>query len=373
MKIALLSSGFPPDLDGIGDNTWWTARQLAADGHDVTAYTSIGKERITPPGAKVVPFFDPANHAGIAGLPAVLREHGRPDWLITQYNPFGYGRRGYCPLLPKMLSELRRNEDIRMALFFHETMVPPWPWKFTIMRLWQAPIFGEMCRLADVGFVSTTRWLPQVRRARKDLPCHHVTIGSNAAFCDVSRSEARAPFGLADDVPVLGIFGQAHVSRLLDWVGEAARRLSAELPGAVILYVGPDGGAMRQACAPLSVIDAGIQPSETIGRSFRAMDLLLSPFIDGLSTRRSSVSSVMQHGIPVATTRRKWTDRLFDEAPDSLLLSRADSAAEFAEEVSDWWKSRRFSSPDPALAAFHREHFSWESIAGNIAKALASA
>lgn len=369
MNIALLSSGFPPDIDGIGDNTWWTARQLAAEGHGVTVYTSLGQTRLAPPGVEVVPFFDRTNHASITALPGLIRQHGAPEWLVVQYNPFGYGRRGYCPLLPKTLVSLRA-EGVRIAPFFHETMVPRWPWNFAVMRLWQNRIFQQMCALAEVSFVSTTRWVPQVRAARADLPCHHITIGSNATFCDVSRAEARQPFGLAAQTPVLGIFGQAHISRLIDWVGEAARRLATELPGATILYVGPDGEVTRAACAPIPIIDAGVLPGDTMGRSFRAMDLLLSPFIDGLSTRRSSVSSVLQHGIPVATTRQEWTDRLFDSAPESLLLSRAGSGPAFAHDVSAWWKNRAFPTPDPALAAFHHQYFSWESIAGKMARVL---
>ena len=38
------------------------------------------------------------------------------------------------------------------------------------------------------------------------------------------------------------------------------------------------------------------------------MDIFLSPFIDGVSTRRGSFFAALQHGLPIVTTRAYHTD-----------------------------------------------------------------
>jgi len=377
MKIALISGGFPPQLDGIGDYTWWLARQLTLAGHEVSVFTSHGPERTPPPGVKVVPCFDPARLNGLATLgPAISSAYptGGPEWVILQYNPFGFGKRGFCPLLPGALRHVQRTTKAKIALMFHETMVPNWPWKFALMRSWQLPTFRSICRLADVAFVSTARWIPQVRNANAALPCHHLPVGSNVDLIEIDKTDARQRIGLTSRGLVAGVFGQAHPSRLFDWIGAAACRLEKTHSGTSILYVGPGGQQLRAACPGVEIIDAGVQPANQTGLYLRAADLILSPFSDGVSTRRTSAITPFQHGIPTATTKAEWTDRLLlESAPPSILLSGAATAEDFSADVVRWWAScgQAFQSPDPKLREFYESYFSWPSMVSLMLKKLA--
>ena len=49
----------------------------------------------------------------------------------------------------------------------------------------------------------------------------------------------------------------------------------------VVLYVGKDGKAFREVCAGFPFMDEGPLPAEAAADRLRAMDLLISPFIDG--------------------------------------------------------------------------------------------
>lgn len=370
MKVGLLSAAYPPDLDGIGDYTWWMAQALAAHPEvetPVEVVTSAGEGRPVSEGVRLHEVLEPFGSASFRALPGAQAVSGL-DWLVLQYNPFCFGRRGFCPWVPSTLSRLKRLPVApRIAVMFHETAVPRWPWKFTVMHAWQQPIFRAVCRIADLAFVSTARWAPQVRRAAPGLRVHHLPVGSNVPLSSASREEARRSLGIPSDALVLGLFGSAHISRRLDWIAATMEAARQRRPGrsVLLLYVGAEGAAVREACPGTEVHDAGFLPPAEVGHCLRAMDAMISPFIDGLSTRRGSVMAALQHGTPVATTRGMWTDDVFlHHTPSGLHLSSAASAASFARGTLQWLEDLA----DPIavsgeITAFHDRHFSWPMLA----------
>jgi len=196
-------------------------------------------------------------------------------------------------------------------VMFHETCVPLWPWKFTAMFLWQYPQLFALCFVASRVFVSTERWIRQLQGCNPRIDCHHLPVGSNLPLCALTKEEARARLDLPTDAILLGVFGSAHGSKMLDWVGSAARAVYQRFPRTSILYIGQDGQPVRKACAGAPFLDKGILPAAEAALGVRAMDLLLAPFTDGISTRRTSAMSALQHGVPLCSTVSKWSDPVF--------------------------------------------------------------
>lgn len=320
---------------------------------------------------RVTRFFDPAHPCSLSGLPDCFRSLGKQDWLIVQYNPFGFGPRGWCPALPRVLAALRREQGVRIAIYFHETHVPPWPVKFMVMLSWQYPIFARLAAMADRTFVSTERWTRQVRRWRAETSCHPIPVGSNLPRCPLSKTTARTQLGLPA-TPVLGIFGNAHPSRLIDWIAKAAAAAGRVSPEAMLLYVGRDGAQISDACreSGLRFEDHGALPDEEAAIRLRAMDVLLSPFVDGISTRRSSVIAGLQHDLPVLTTSSSWSDPLMVNHPLVLCSQVAAGPEAFAELAARWavGKTPMQEAPD-----FEASPFAWPSIAGGICERLEEA
>jgi hypothetical protein len=91
----------------------------------------------------------------------------------------------------------------RIAVMFHETYAPAWPWKFTIMRLWQWPQFVALTRLAHVIFVSSERWIGQIRACTPQLACIHLPVDSNLPRCPHSRKEAQQRLGIGPETNTL--------------------------------------------------------------------------------------------------------------------------------------------------------------------------
>lgn len=384
MKLALLSGGYPPDFDAIGQYTMQLARELIRQGHDVTVFTSNWRERETTEaaGVKVFGAFDPARQATLGALPEVIERaaHGAEpfDWLIVQYNPFSFGRRGYCPALVGALESVKQRKLARVAIMFHETCVPLWPLKAAVMWTWQYPVFCALCRLAEQIFVSTERWTPQVRRARRDLECHPLAVGSNIPLCEWDKRTARRKIGLAEDEDedeggfVLGIFGNVHPSRLMSWMGEAARALYAMDSRVKVLYIGKDGDAVREACHGVPCVDLGVLPDEEVGIGLRAMDALASPFSDGISARRSSAIAGLLHGLPILTTRARWSDRILLDHPlvyaDAVEAGPAAFVA-MAKKVFENQGRYRHLPPSEG-ASFESSPFEWPVIVCNLLASL---
>ena len=371
MKIAQICAAYPPNLDGIGDYTWWLADALAKQS-TVSVFTRKG-EYIPLKNVSVVPVFDPAKLDTIKLLPDALVANGlgQPgDSLVFQYNPFSWGKRGLCPGVPSALHQVKKRlPDLRLAIMFHETTVPRWPWRFAIMRSWQRPIFRALCHLSDVSFASSERYLQQIRRIGAEAPIHHLPVGSNLAGSPLSREPARQELNLTKDAVYVGAFGSAHESRLLVWIASAFRAIKARHPRAKLLYVGPHGEAISRALGGRDdLVDFGIQPADRAGVCISAMDLLLAPFNDGISTRRGSAIAAFQNGVPVATTITKWTDSLFTEKPlRSVLLSSATDAPEFASQTAAWatfLNDRKIlESLRHEVREFHDRNFAWSAIA----------
>jgi glycosyltransferase involved in cell wall biosynthesis len=366
LRIGLLSAAFPPDLDGIGDYTYWLAREVARMGIGLSVWTSWGRQRLAAQGVEIIPFFDPNRPSTISKLPDLLVKERAVDWLVIQYNPFGFGRRGYCPWLVDLIGNLKQKSVCRVAVMYHETQLPPRPWKFWVMRQWQNRQLRSSSRLADVIFIATQLWEKEIHEVSPGVVCHHLPVGSNLPRSKILKQAARDALALSRDTLVLGIFGFKHFSRLPDWIGATVHRVADLVNKVAVLYLGRDGDFFRQYCAGIPFIDSGVLAGEQAADRLKAMDLLLSPFSDGVSTRRGSVLAALHQGVAVASTWSRQTDAVFHakRLKDLILTPCGDSRA-FIKGVEGWiasgWKERE--GPSEELELFYETHFSWPVIA----------
>jgi glycosyltransferase involved in cell wall biosynthesis len=364
-KVSLAAGGYPPDLDGIGDYAYWLARALAERPdvlQPVDVYTRTG-DHAPAEGVRIRPFFEFSRQSSFRNLLPLVREDC-PDWLVLQYNPFSWGARGWCSAVPWTLGKLKEIPRApKVAVMFHETTVPKWPWRFALMYAWQRPILRGVARQADRIFVSTKRWIPELVSAGAVAPMSLLPVGANIPRSSLSKEDARRLLGVQNDCLVLGVFGSAHPSRLLDWIAEAAEAVSQKNLDLLVLHVGPEGEVMRRAMEALPFRSLGVKSAIEVADALRAMDCVVSPFIDGISSRRGSVIAALNNGIRVATTGRHWTDDCFLSASsDAVLVSTAHNKTTFAREVAEWAKpiDHRVAR---GVESWHDANFSWPIIA----------
>lgn len=368
MRIALLSGAFPPQFDGIGDYTWWLSQALVEQGHGVTVLTSFAPVRQQPIGVEVIAAFNASRSQTIRGAMQSLRKTGPFDWLIVQYNPFCFGRRGFAPWLIPAL----RSSGIPIAVMFHETFaVPLWPWQQIVMRIWQYPQFAMLARTGLCNFVSTERWLAQVRRWAKG-PSQLLPVGSNLPLCSLTKAEARKRLGLSPDALILGVFGFAHQSKRTEWIGAAARRIHDRFPQTEVLCIGQVGEWVRRVCGEAPVHDCGSLPGPEVSLRMRAMDVFLAPLTDGISGRRGSTIAALQHGLPICSTVRTYTDAYLKnlKSPAFALVphDNQDLFCEAALRLAE--KALQEPNFGQELVEFHDRHFAWSTLAEQMTAGL---
>ena len=370
MKICLVTSRVPPTRDGVGDYTYHLGRELARRG-PVTIVTTVGQRAVDGrDGLTVLPIVPRWDAAGVRTLVDLARET-RPSLLDLQWVPFLWGRGGINPWIPRAVLALRRA-GIRVVTTVHEPYVPFTYWKWwaagPIQRLQLWTIVAASHRTA----VTIPAWVDMLRRRvpwrRRDI--FWLPAGSNvprAVTSDDARRRQRAEWGLGDDGVVLTLFSPMGSGKLLDWVAQAWRALrhDARLR---LLVIGPDRPDVRARLADAAdprVIDTGYVATDAVSRLLACSDVLLAPFVDGMSSRRTSVISALEHALPVVTTSGRLSDPMFADSP--LVRVPVTSADAFTVEVrrlvADAAERRRLGA---AAREFWAAHFAWPVIADRL-------
>jgi len=361
--LDIVFPAFPPSLDGIGDHTALLAQALAP--HTKIRVLTAERDPRTPKDIEVLSAFSIPPAHGIFALKDVLAED-TPDWLLVQYNPFSYGRWGLNPSLPFVLWQIQRQDWApRLAVMVHEPFVPGNRWQEFPMATWQRSQLWALAQLADVVFFSIAPWAQTFQRWFPDTPVHHLPVSSNIPRVQITPAAARDARGIPSDVFVIGLFGSAHPSRLLHFVKEAAQRIQEQIGSTLVLYVGNAGDTVRQEISDIPVLDSGPLPAAEVSRCFSCMDLYLAPFRKGVSTRRGSFMTGIQHGIPTVTTEGIHTDALLrEEAGRALILTPDNDPQAFSQAALN-------VALDPTLrdrmgqtaSDFFERNFSWNRIA----------
>ena len=329
MNITLIAAALPPQLDGIGDYTAQLAKELAR-ATCVSVLTCTEQPHTPLPDVKIVPAFDPIKPETCARLPALIQSEA-PDWVVLQYQPFAYGKWGLNLYLPRALAQLKKQSPrTRFALMVHEPFVPIESWKRAIMTTWQRWQLWRLGQSADIVFFSIDPWAQRFRKWFPGKPTLHLPVGSSIPAVAISAQEARARLGIVAETLVLGFFGTVHASRLLDYVYDAAAAIRDSGQQVRVLYMGPHGHAVRQAMGDIPLLAEGPLEAEEISRRFAALDIYLAAFDDGISTRRTSLMTALQHGVATVGTWGERTDTLLKQEDGSaFLLSEAHSSSEF--------------------------------------------
>ena len=372
MRLDLVFPVLPPTLDGIGDHTHRLAAALAPT-DDVRVLTAQPDH--TPlPGVEVVQAFSLPPRRGVLALPAAVRSDP-PDWLLLQFNQFSYGRWGLNPYLPLALRRIKQEcPTLRVAWLAHEDAVPLTSLRFAVMATWQWTQFWALGQLADQIFFTTDVWVDTYRSWFPDTPMQCVPVGSNIPQVEALRSVERKRLKIAQDAFIIGYFGSLHNSRLLPTLRLALQRLRSVNDRVEVLYVGTKGDALRAELPGVPVHDAGVLPPEAVSRCFAAMDLHLTPFLDGVSPRRGSFMTGLQHGLPTVTTKGPHTATWMEEAHDqAFLLAPEDDPEAFATSALALMKDPvRRRTLGAGGRAFYKRHFDWPVLANTVRSTLAN-
>jgi len=369
LKIHLLTTHLPPELDGTADHTWGTAQGLMHRGCEVGIIHPRGNEHWPLEGAKFMPAFERDNHPTLLQIPPVVAAES-PDWLLVQYYPLSYGGSeiGERNLL-RMFSAVRRSSTkTKIGLIIHERTPQVLRSSNPFRKLWIRKRMEAAIQASDVTFFLTEPWTLEFAKRLPKQQFRTLHLGSMFPAPDVSRDEMRARLGIDPDTLVLGLFGRAEPTRKLSLLTNALTQLREAGQKFIVLHMGRDDGKTAQALAGFPVQSVGPVSHKEVTRHAMAMDIYLAPYEDGVSTRRTSMMMALALGLPVIGTKGSATPQsLLDADGRALLLVGMEDSKEMANHVlrlaTD--AGMRHELGTEGLALFNRE-FTYEKAADKL-------
>ncbi len=335
----LITCEYPPRVGGVADHTRLVAEGLAAEGDRVHVWcpADVGEGPAPSEGVTVRRELGRFRPADLRRVGRVLNRFNAPRRLLLQWVPHGYGYRSMNVWLCLWLWWRARLCGDDLTIIVHEPFLA----------------FGEGTRRQDaVAFVHrvmTTVLLAAAHLVWTTIPkweeCWRpYTLGRRVPFgwlpvpsttpVVATAEEAAATRALyaPADVPLVGHFG-TYGELIAGTLRELLPRLlSDEETRCAVLLLGRGSEAMRAELlrthpALLGRIHAaGTLPPEEVSRHLAACDLLVQPYPDGISTRRTSVMAGLAHGLPVVTTKGALTESLWEESGAVLLAELGDVA-----------------------------------------------
>jgi len=306
------------------------------------------------------------------GLSSALRQVSDYGSILLQYNPFSYGHWGVAPGLVRDAIGLRRQAGVSLAVSVHEAWVDTDDpararWRSMLMGTYQRIQLVALLEMADVVIVATQ---PLARKLGRPNAIH-VPVGSNITPVPITREDARGRLGVCDEL-VVSLFGTSHPSRALEYATAAIALLAEEKgKGTVkVLNLGLGAPQLRLATG-IAVYTPGHLEAEELSLRLRASDILLLPFTDGLSTRRTTLMAGLAHGVAVVGLYGAGTDDVLSRSPEAITLTPVGDIGAFTNAVlqlaGDPLRLRSAGSSGQDLYA---RHFDWPIAADRIRSAL---
>ena len=335
----LLTGEFPPQQGGVGDYTDLLSRALASRGCQVHVWCPAAAPLETKSGVHVhrlSDWFGRLSRRELADGVAAA-----PGCLLLQYVPNALGMRGanlpFCFWLRRLS---RRNVDVRVM--FHEPYYY-FAWQHPL-RNGLAAVQRLMARVllqaSRVAYLSTATWVRYLSPlAPAGVPLIAVPIPSTvpdaAPPASVNRWRARFLNGALGDpgcAPIVGHFGTFgdHLTEELSGVlpailhGATGARVvcigrGSERFTAMLAARHPDVAGRLQATGPLA-------PGE-VAAALRACDVVVQPYPDGVTTRRTSVMAGLANQVATVTTDGALTEPVWKVSGGVAMAAASDDDA----------------------------------------------
>lgn len=304
-----------------------------------------------------------------SGLPGAPRLGARPSWVLVQYQPFSYGRWGVAPQLVGKAFAFRRRFAAPFAVMVHESWVATHDWKSALMGGYQRAQLRALSQIATV-LMATTQDL-----ARELGPGSvHVPVGSNITPVEATYRSARDSLAIGDEL-VIALFGRDSPARALDHARGAIDAIAAlRDPSDIrVLNLGADA-PLLETQHTTRILSPGKMSDERLSLHLSASDLMLLPFTDGLSTRRTTLMAALAHGLPVLGLRSPATDDVLLRHDDVLTLTPVGDPAAYARAATDLVSDRdRLREFGEGSRRIYEEHFDWPHVARRVMSAIDNA
>jgi glycosyltransferase involved in cell wall biosynthesis len=358
----LITGEYPPQPGGVSDYTRLIARELVRAGDDVHVWTS--HERHPAPddaGVVVHRLPDRFGPNGLRVLDAELRTFDAKGRVLVQYVPHMYGYRAMNVAFATWL----RLRAPRYWVMFHEVTFPilrQQKWTHNILGGVNHVMATLIAGAAERIFVSVPTWATLLRArcfVRRDVEWLPVPSNLPTEVDANSVRRLRSELLSNSDGLLLGHFGTFH-ERIGAFLSDVVPRVLRRDDRSRALMLGRGSDAFVRALSERSpdvrarIIARADLPGRDVAEHLASCDLLMQPYLDGVSSRRGSAMAGLALGRPIVTNRGAATEPLWTD--EALVAAVAmDDRTGFVERVESL-----LASPDERAQLGERGRLGYE-------------
>jgi glycosyltransferase involved in cell wall biosynthesis len=357
----LVTGEYPPASGGVGDYTAALASELVRRGHAAHVWCPSVQPDAFGGGVQL--------HALPDRFGARARRALQSGWescpgiVLLQYVPNALGAGGLNVPFCRWLRRAAARADVRVM--FHEPYFYfSWNPAGNVRAIAQRLMAGMLVDASRTVYMSTETWrryLP--RSSRATVLAVPSTLPRSCDPDAAARFRDRVAPG--SDVGVLGHFGTygRHVAAALEPV--VPLLLEADR-GAQFLCIGRESDRFAAALRPRYPAIAGrihctgALPAMEAAAAIAACDVMVQPYPDGITTRRTSVMAALTNGVATVSTDGALTEPVW-RATGAVALAPAGDGGALAAKAIDLLADR---SARAALAGAGRRvydaHFAIE-------------
>ncbi|MBA4189051.1 MAG: hypothetical protein C0467_13720 [Planctomycetaceae bacterium] len=323
---AIFTGEYPPQIGGVADYTRLVANGLVAAGDSVTVYAPpvAGADSVDV-GVLVRRLPDHFGRRGLATLDRELHTPVRPDRLMVQYVPYGYGWKGMnLPFCWWVYRQARRGD--RIDLVVHEAFVGfgrnP---KYWVVALAQRIMAALLLRAARRVWCAIPMWEQALQPlAPRGVRFHHLPVPSNVPVGPASEDGTPRAYA----VGCFSSFGPQMARPLVAVLEHLLPRITGS-----ILLIGLRSKAVREqfvAAHPEAaerLVATGPVEISTVPALLASCEVMLQPVGGGISGRNTATLACLRNSRPVVTTLGPLTEAFWAPSGAVALAPTGDSVA----------------------------------------------
>lgn len=339
----ILTGEYPPHFGGVALYTQAVANGLVEAGDEVHVWApppSVGSDSFE---AKAVRVHRLPGHFDLKALVHLSRQMNGAcdDQIVVEYVPQAFGYKGMnLPFCFWLFANRRR----KITVVFHEVAQPltlKQPWKYNILAVVHPVMAWLVARSATRIFVTIPGWIPLLRpMVGASKPIRVVPAMNLIPVVDdpaaILRLRARyAP----NNTLVIGHFGTYGRDRTA-MLKEALPSLLSRHAETRALLLGSGGPRFRDelVCHHPEISDRifspGYLPEPELSAHLSTCDILLQPFSDGITARRTTLMAGLAHARPIVATLGSLSETFWAKS-GAVHLAPVDGIEEFVKVVED--------------------------------------
>lgn len=310
----IVTGQYPPAPGGVSDYTYAVAGGLAAAGDTVHVWCPAGAAPpISQPGVTVHPIAGWWTPADLHRVDREMTALPGDKKLLLQWVPHAFGKKSLNVRFCRWIRH-RAGAGDALEIMVHEPGLAFREGKLrhdvmaAVHRLMLTTLLARAQRVwtAIPAWVDVMRpWSP----GRDDLSFCWLPVPSTLPVtqADDSIHQLRATKLTNAGGVIIGHFG-TYQPAILRTLSDLLPMLLNELPGAHVELLGRGSEEVVEKMRPRlgnlasRVGASGELDAAGLSRRLQACDLLVQPYPDGASTRRTTLMAALAHGIPVVTT-----------------------------------------------------------------------